>query len=118
MSLKNPTVSRKFIFLPICAFNAPVFLRFLPFWPSLLRNMEEPSETELPLPGDETSKNLSQALEAYLTPSQNASQDDLATKARNSESMEKAMVKNNLTEWVEPKQVKIPFQKMRWDLNR
>ena len=27
------------------------------------------------------------------------------------------MVKNSLTEWVEPKQVKIPFQKLRWDLN-
>ena len=117
MSLKNPIVSSKFRFLPISDFNAPVFLRFLPFWHSILRNMEEPSETELPLPGDETSKNLSQALEARLTPSQNASQDDPATKARNSESMEKAMVKNSLTEWVEPKQVKIPFQKLRWDLN-
>ena len=41
----------------------------------------------------------------------------LATKARNSESMENAIGKNSLTEWVEPKQVKIPFQKLRWDLN-
>ena len=27
------------------------------------------------------------------------------------------MVKNSLTEWVEPKHVKIPFPKMRWNLN-
>ena len=25
------------------------------------------------------------------------------------------MVNNNLTEWMEPKQVKIPFEKLRWD---
>ena len=117
LSLKNPTVRSKFRFLPIFAFNAPLFLPFLPFWHSLLRNTEEPSKTQLPLPGDVTSKNFSQALEACLTPSQNASQDDSATKALNSESMEKAMVKNSLTEWVEPKHVKIPFQKLHWDLH-
>ena len=27
------------------------------------------------------------------------------------------MARNSLTEWVEAKQVKIPFQKLRWDLN-
>ena len=112
MSLKKPIVSGKFRFVPVFDLNAPVFLRFPPFWHSILHNMKDPSETELPLPGDETSKNLSQALEACLTPSRNASRDDLATKARSSESMEKAMVKNSLTEWVEPKHVKIPFKKL------
>ena len=48
-----------------------------------------------------------------MTPSQGTKHKDLAMKAGNIETISNAMVKNTISEPVEPKQIKILIQKLR-----
>ena len=63
---------------------------------------------EPPRLGYKTSKSLSQALEACVTPTNSVVHEDCIAKPWNSEVMDKATVKNGLSEWVQAKQVHFP----------